>query len=124
MLLSSARTRNSLSASAVSAGTASAHLQSLERAKDAKYNAYYRDFKPFVIDLSGAVSETSYGALKAIAREASNATRPRLHWEKYDWAVKVQRRIAAAMVRTVAWIATRQPRGTPTRMGAVHARQA
>ena len=51
------------------------------------------------------------------AKEASIATRPRLHWEKYDWAVKMQRRIAVAMVRTAAWIATRAPGGPANRGG-------
>ena len=67
-----------------------------------KYADYYRTFKPFVIDLGCAVSERSDGALKSIAKEASNAATPRLHWECFDWAARMQRRIAVAMVRTTA----------------------
>lgn len=78
-----------------------------------QYRDYYRDFLPFVIDLGGAVNETSYGALKTIMKEAAKATGPRLRWEKYDWAVRVQRRIAVAMVRTAAQIATRAPPRLP-----------
>ena len=69
------RTTNILSASAMSAGAPESHLHALERGKAAKYGAYYRDFKPFVLDLSGAVTETTFGALKSIAKEASNAAR-------------------------------------------------
>ena len=47
--------------------------------------------------------------LKAIANEAAHAAARRLHWEKSDWTVHVQRRIAVAMVRTATWIATRVP---------------
>ena len=74
-----------------------------------KYADYYRAFKPFVIDLGCAVSERSHGALKSIAKDASNAASPRLHWECVDCAARTQRRIAVAMVRTTAWIATRAP---------------
>ena len=103
------RTTNVLCASAVGAASPSAHLNGLERAKSAKYADYYRAFRPFVIDLSGAVSETSYGALKLIAKEAARASLPRLRWEAFDWAVRMQRRITVAMVRCAAWIATRSP---------------
>jgi len=40
---------------------------------------YDRAFKPFVIDLGGAVSKKSDGALKSIAKEASKAASTRLH---------------------------------------------
>src|SRR5580658_5028482 len=88
------RTTNVLCASAVGAASPATHLNGLERAKSAKYADYYRAFRPFVIDLSGAVSETSDGALKLIAREAARASLPRLQWEAFDWAVRMQRRIA------------------------------
>ena len=80
-----------------------------ENAKIVKYADYYRAFKPFVIDLGGAVSERSDGALKSIAKDASNAATTRLHWECFDRAARMHRRIAVAMVRTTAWIATRAP---------------
>jgi hypothetical protein len=103
------RTTNTHSASARTASSAEAHMNSQEREKVAKYTGYYRNFLPFVIDLGGAVSDDSYGALKKITREAALADCPRLKWEKFDWAVRVQKRIAVAMVRTTAWIATRAP---------------
>ena len=55
------------------------------------------------------VNNDSYGALKEIMREAANAAGPRLRWEKFDWAARVQGRIAVGMVRTTAWLATRTP---------------
>ena len=103
------RTTNTQSASARGAASAEAHLRSQERENVAKYAGYYRNFVPFVIDLGGAVNDDSYGALKEITREAANAAGPRLRWETFDWAARVQRRIAVAMVRTTAWLATRAP---------------
>ena len=103
------RTTNTQSASARHAASPETHLRSQENAKTAKYADYYRNFLPFVIDLGGAVNESSYGALKPITKEAAKAAGPRLHWERFDWAVRVQRRIAVAMVRTTAWLATRVP---------------
>lgn len=76
------RTTNTQSASAL-ATTAAAHLHALEGAKTAKYAAYYRDFRPFVVDLGGAVSEQSFGALKSITKEAAKAAGPTLHWEPF-----------------------------------------
>ena len=102
------RTTDTQSASAL-ATTAGSHLRTLEGAKIAKYAAYYRDFRPFVIDLGGAVSEHSFGALKSITKEAAKAAGPTLHWEPFDWAVRIQRRVAVAMVKATAWIATRVP---------------
>ena len=69
----------------------------------------FRKFLPFVIDLGGAVSMRSFGALKLIAKLAADAARPRLPWEAFDWSTHMQRRIAVAMVRCTAWIATRKP---------------
>jgi hypothetical protein len=103
------RTTNTLSATARAAGSAATHLRSQENAKTAKYADYYRSFVPYVIDLGGAVNELSFGALKKITAEAAKAAGPRLHWEKFAWAVRVQRCIAVAMVRTTAWLATRAP---------------
>ena len=98
------RTTNTL---ASSAGRPSTHLHALEAAKSAKYAGYYRDFMPYVVDLGGAVSEQSFGALRSIAKEAAKAARPRLTWEAADWTVRMQRRIAVAMAKCTAWIVTR-----------------
>lgn len=102
------RTTNVLSASA-QASSPAAHLASLEKAKRVKYADYYRDFRPFVIDLSGAVNESSFGVLASIAKEAAKCAGPTLPWEPSDWAVRAQRRIAVAMVKATAWVATRVP---------------
>jgi len=102
------RTISTQSVSARGASSAESHLRSQEKAKTTKYADYYRHFMPYVIDLGGTVTECAYGALKQITQEAAKAAGPRLHWEKH-WAVRVQRRIAVAMVRTTAWLATRAP---------------
>jgi hypothetical protein len=108
------RTTNTQSASARGAASAEAHLRSQEDAKRAKYADYYRNFHPFVVDLGGAVTDRSYGALKLIMKEAAKADGPRLQWERFDWAARALRRIAVAMARTTAWLATRAPaRPTP-----------
>ena len=64
-----------------------------------------------MIDLGGAVNDDSYGALEEITREAANAAGPRLRWEKFDWAARVQRRIAVAMVRASARVSVGVLRG-------------
>ena len=107
------RTANTQAASARGAASAEAHLRSQEREKVAKYAGYYRNFVPFVIDLGGAVNEDSSGALKEITWEAANAAGTRLRSEKFDRAARVHRRIAVAMVRTTAWLATRAPARVP-----------
>ncbi len=81
-------------------------LRALENEKTAKYSAYYSRFRPYVVSITGAVSETAFGAIKEIARQASNVTRPRLHWEKYRWAVDIVQRVALATVKAAAWDAT------------------
>ena len=43
------------------------------------------------------------------ANAAAEAARPRLPWERFEWAAQMQRRVAVAMARTTAWIATRVP---------------
>src|SRR5689334_7941950 len=48
-----------------------------DRCKD---NAYYSRFRPFVVSLTGAVPESSFGAIKEIAKEAARVTKPRLEW--------------------------------------------
>jgi hypothetical protein len=102
------RTVHLQAASAVSGhASAAAHISALEREKRGKYAAYSSHFRPFVISISGAVPETTYGVLKEIAGEASKASGPRLGWERYGWAVNMMKRIAVAAVRAVAWDATR-----------------
>jgi hypothetical protein len=65
------RTANGLCASALSQhASAAMHLGSIERAKNDKYAAYYTNFKPFVVTLTGAVTDASHRALWVVAREA------------------------------------------------------
>ena len=87
--------------------SAAAHINALEREKRGKYAAYYSHFRPFVISISGAVPETTYGVLKEIAKEAAKVSGPRRGWEKFGWVVSMMKRIAVAAVRAVAWDATR-----------------
>ena len=74
-----------------------------------KYNAYYSRFHPFIVSLTGAVPEDSFGAIKEITREAERVTRPRLEWKKHRWAVEIVQRVAIATVKAAAWEATRRP---------------
>src|SRR4051812_26319720 len=55
------RATNTLSASAVAAGAADAHVAAQEGQKRAKHAADNHNFKPYVMDLDGAVPERSYG---------------------------------------------------------------
>ncbi len=88
--------------------TVEAQVRQIENEKTSKYNAYYSHFRPYVVSLTGAVSNVAFGAVKEIAREASLATSPRLRWEKFRWAVDIVQRVAIATVKAAAWDATRQ----------------
>ena len=67
------RTVNALCASALSGyGSAATHLASIEREKRKKYAAYYANFKPVVMTLTGAVSDATHQALCAVIRNAAS----------------------------------------------------
>jgi hypothetical protein len=86
-----------------------AQVRAIENEKNGKYKAYYSRFRPFVISVTGAVPEGSFGVIKEIAAEAARASRPRLRWEKDRWAVEIVQRIAIAMVKATARQAARRP---------------
>ncbi len=106
------RTVNCLARSAVG-GRSSArdHMASLEADKRARYSKYYDEFRPFVISLTGAVTEYSFGTIKQIARVAADSYGSRLDWEPYRWAVLALRRVQVAVVRTVTAALVRAPWG-------------
>ena len=106
------RTVNCLARSAVG-GRSSArdHMASLEADKRARYSRYYDEFRPFVISLTGAVTEYSFGTIKQIARAAADSYGSRLDWEPYRWAVLALRRVQVAVVRTVTAALVRAPWG-------------
>ena len=102
------RTVHLQAASALQRPVAS-QISSIENEKTWKYSAYYSRFKPFVISLTGAVSDTAFGAIAEIARHGSRASGPRLKWEQERWAVAIVQRVAIATVKAAAWEATRVP---------------
>ena len=106
------RTVNGLSRSGVAGhSSAAAHFASIEASKRRRYAGYYDDFRPFVISLTGAVTEEAFGAIKKIAKAAAVAYGPRLDWEPYRWAVLILRRVQVAVVRTVTAALVRTPFG-------------
>ena len=106
------RTVNCLSRSGVAGhASAAAHMTSIEGLKRRRYAGYYDDFHAFVISLTGAVTEDSFGTIKRITRAAASAYGRRLDWEAYRWAVLILRRMQVAVVRTVTTALTRVPFG-------------
>ena len=77
------------------------------------YGKYYRNFDPFVITLSGAVSQASAGALMRVMREVKRGDRYVLDWEPASWLEGILHRLSVDMVKTVAVIATRDVRTRP-----------
>ena len=98
-----------LQASSYLARACDAQVRTIEGEKTRKYNAYYTRFRPVVVSLSGAVSETAFGAIKEITKLGSRATGKRLAWEKFRWAVDIVERLGIATVKAAAWEATRVP---------------
>jgi len=97
------RTVNGACASALTAyGTAAAHLAAIERQKTSKYAAYYTNFRPLVITLTGALSEASRRAVNEVAKAAMKSCEWAMEWEPARWADMVSHRMAVAMVRTIA----------------------
>jgi len=48
-------------------------------------------------------------AFGAVTRESARATKPRLEWEKYRWAMEIVQRISIAAVKAAACEAMRVP---------------
>jgi hypothetical protein len=107
------RTVNGLCASALKQhSTAAAHVASLERQKYTKYAAYYANFAPFVVTLSGAVSDASHRALNRVATDVAKACEWAMDWEPARWVDNVLHRVAVAMIRTIACVVVRSSRAS------------
>jgi hypothetical protein len=89
-------TANCLAASALRRASAAAHLRDIENRKRRRYAGYYAEFRPLAIALTGAVTEESFSTVKAIARAAAQADRPRLAWEPNRVAVDMLRLLQIA----------------------------
>ena len=100
------RTVNVQCASAVRS-TAEAQCAAIEASKRKHYAKYYRSFAPFVITLSGAVSQASAEALMRVMKAVAGGDRSVLDWEPARWMEDILHRLAVEMVKTVAVIATR-----------------
>jgi len=83
------------------------HMGRVEDTKNVRYRSYYKVFRPFIMALSGGVTEQSYKALQQVALWASAAASPRLDWEPFMWTVQMQRRISVAAARVTASIVSR-----------------
>ena len=100
------RTVNVQCASAARTAAAT-HCSAIEAEKRKHYGRLYRSFAPFVITLSGAVSQASAEALAGVMKAVARGDRSVLDWEPARWTEEVLRRLAIEMVKTVAIIATR-----------------
>ena len=100
------RTVNGLCRSALKQySSAVKHLGGVEQQKNAKYAAYYTNFAPFIVTLSGAVSDASHRALSKVAAEAAKTCEWSLDWEPARWVDTVlHRRVSVAMIRTIACV--------------------
>ena len=88
--------------------TAQTQCAAIEADKRKHYAKYYRNFAPFVITLSGAVSEASAKALLRVVRDAARGDRSFLDWEPARWTDDILHRLSVEMVKTVAVVATRE----------------
>jgi hypothetical protein len=98
-------TVNGLCASALLLSSAAAQLSAIEREKNSRYSAYYTNFKPFVVTLSGAVTDASHLALRAVAREAAKACDWAMDWEPARWVDNILHRVSVSMIRAVTCVA-------------------
>ena len=97
--------------------SAEAHCAAIEAAKRGHYGRLYRRFAPFLVTLSGAVTQASAVALGRVAREVARADRTVLDWEPARWLDNMLHRLAVEMVKTTAVVATRAV-GPPRRAAA------
>ena len=89
-------------------------LEAKELDKDRHYRGYYRDFEPLIVTLAGGITERGWRTLKRIACKAARLSRPRFHWEPFDWAVRMLRLIAAGVAKVVGWMTTRVKEEVPS----------
>lgn len=94
--------------------TAETQCAAAEVEKIRHYDKYYRNFAPFVITLSGAVTQASARALGEVMKTVKAGGRYTLDWEPARWLEAVLQRLAIEMVKTVAIVATRAVLDWPT----------
>jgi hypothetical protein len=87
--------------------TAEAQCATIEAEKRRHYDKYYRSFEPFVITLSGAVSQASAEALTRVVKTVARGDRNVLDWEPARWVENILHRLAVEMIKTMAVVATR-----------------
>ena len=93
--------------------TAETQCAAIEAAKRKHYSKYFRSFKPFVITLSGAVSQASAEALTSVTKAVARGDRNTLDWEPARWTDEILHRLSIEMVKTAAVIATRHTADLP-----------
>ena len=79
---------------------------SLLVSKHEHYDKYYRSFAPFVITLSGGVSQASAEARMRVMRAVARGDHSIVDWEPARWMDDMLHRLAVEMVKTAAVIAT------------------
>ena len=84
-----------------------ASAEAIEAAKRGHYGRLYRRFAPFLVTLSGAVTQASAVALGRVAREVARADRTVLDWEPARWLDNMLHRLVVEVVKTTAVVATR-----------------
>jgi hypothetical protein len=100
------RTVNVQRASAAKS-SAEAQCAAIEAEKHRHYSKYDRSFAPFVITLSGAVSQASAEVLARMMKTVARGDRNVLDWEPARWTEDILHRLAVELVKTGAVIATR-----------------
>ena len=88
----------------------------IEASKRKHYDKYYRSFAPFVMIVSGGVSQASAEALMRTMRAVARGDHSIVDWEPARWMDDILHRLAVEMVKTTAVIATgavMAPRDSP-----------
>ncbi len=72
--------------------TAERQCAAVETAKRRHYDKFYRSFAPFVITVSGAVSQASAEALTRVMQTVAHGDRSTLDWEPARWTEEILHR--------------------------------
>ena len=88
--------------------SAAKHCAAIEKLKCNHYAKFYRNFAPFVVTVTGAVTHASAKALLRLAREVGKGYSQALDWEPAHWVNNALHRIAIEMIKTIAIVATRE----------------